>query len=102
MEREQHILELSAVTLLVAVAVLVLTILHRRHLQRITKQLDTSIPIGEGLELKKVVEEQQEMTRQHVSAELDTVRGNTQVTKSRMEDVYSLMKRMARAFGINL
>jgi hypothetical protein len=79
------LLYLAWTTLAVAIAILVLTILHRRRLNQVSDQLAEGA-VDNGETLKGVVKFENDATRKHVSNAVDAVRSDTKLSKQTMYD----------------
>jgi predicted solute-binding protein len=76
---------------------------HRRNLEEI-RRVALEIAAAERAELareftKESLSEEHERTRAHISAEMATLRGDTQTTKANSHSMLALMKRLAEMFG---
>ena len=83
MDRELHILEISSITLVLVLLLLVFVLLHRRRLNQISDRLAEGAT-DNGETLKGVVERENQATRLHVSHAVDGVRHDTETTKIRI------------------
>jgi hypothetical protein len=91
------ILGVAVLTLLCVGALLWLSRKSDDTLNRVEEKLDTSVDVKTGEALKETVIEQQEMTRQHISATVGTIAHETGVTKGL---VYDLHKRLTALIGL--
>jgi hypothetical protein len=91
--KEQIALQLAALTFLGVIVLVILAIRHDRKLN--------NLPDG-GESLKRTVETEQEATRQHISAVFDSVKQDTTVTKNRVDQMVSVVKKLGRFFGMNI
>lgn len=86
MDRELHLLEISSLTLVLVLVLLVFTIRHRRRLNQISDQLAEGA-VDNGETLKGVVERENAATRTHVSGAVDAIRNDTKFAKQRIMDL---------------
>jgi hypothetical protein len=85
MDRELEMIGLAVAILVVALAILVLAILHRRRLNQVSDQLAEGA-VDNGETLKGVVKFENDATRRHVSGAVDAVRQDTKNTKQTLYD----------------
>jgi hypothetical protein len=81
-EQGQRILEICAITLGIVLILLVFAVLHRRHLERISRQISELPPSPEGTEriLSAI-----EGARMQISSTGDELRGQNRTLKERVQ-----------------
>lgn len=94
MERSQLVLGLAILIFLGVAAILVLAILHRRKLHKVSDQLAEGAS-DNGETLKGVVKRENDATRKHVSNAVDGIRNDTKFAKHRMIDMEDRQKENA-------
>lgn len=97
MDRELWLIGISVLVLGLVLLLIVLMVLHRRHLHQISDRLAEGAT-DNGETLKGVVTAQGDATRKHVSHAVDTISHHTETTKLRITDFIEQQTRDASEF----
>lgn len=85
MDRAVYILEIGGLILVLVLLLVILALVHRRELRKISERLAEGA-VDNSETLKDVVEREGAATRKHLSGAVDAIRSDTKFTKDRMVD----------------